>query len=259
MVPRDKTEQAFQRFLELPNYSAQPDRAHATQASPRFEIRTLQATTSGDPDRVDLAAVVDLSQNNERIRRANPALTPPKREALYTLWFQGNRNVFALLERIPPDPNGVSIVGNTTILPLGQQTMDRISRAEQAVTHLRDTDIFGSSAHSDALLFDTWVLHFDYQNMNRHFGYGNALVLKHLSMLWDPASQQALRLYAEPDTRSMLEMLPRLGFQVQGETQAREPLLAFEYPPTGPSNLENVVQRRYIRDVVEKVRQCRSC
>jgi hypothetical protein len=254
----DKTEQAFQRFLELPKYSGQPDRVHATQASPRFEIRTMRATASGDPHKEDLAAVVYLSENNKRIRRANPDLTPARREALYTLWFQGNRDVFALLERIPPDPEGVSIIGNTTILPLEQQTMDRLSRAELAVIHLRDTDICGSRAHFDVLLFDSWVMHFDYQGINRHSGYGNALVLKHLSMFWDLTSQPALRLYAEPDTRSMLDMLPRLGFREQGETQAREPLFAFEYPPTGPSDLENVLQRRYIREVVEQVQQCRS-
>lgn len=92
----------------------------------------------------------------------------------------------------------------------------------------------------------------------RHFGYGNALVLKHLSMFWDPSANQALRLYAEPDAKAMLHLLPRFGFRQHSTTQIGEPLLLFEYPPSQAPSLEEVAQRRYVREVVEKIRQCRS-
>jgi len=262
---RDQTKQSFERFLSLPDYTAQPNRAHATQQYPRFEIRTVRATPLGDPDESDLAAIVYLSHDNPRIRRANPDLTPEKREGLYTLWFQSNAMSFALLERIPPDANGVSIIGNTAILPLLQKTMDRISQQELAVINLRPEDICGAGETHEVLLLDTWVLHPDYQDSEwlgwlrkRHFGYGNALVLKHISMFWNPGGRQALRLYAEPDAQSMLRLLPRLGFHQHSTTQIGEPLLLLEYPPSGRPSPEDAVKRRYIREVVEKVRVCRS-
>src|SRR5437660_11458542 len=102
---RDRTRESFGRFLDLPDYAMQASRYAATTENLRFECRLMRADPAGFPNSADLEAVACLSDDNRRIRGANPELTKLKRKNLYTLWFRANPQCFLLLERIPKDEN----------------------------------------------------------------------------------------------------------------------------------------------------------
>ncbi len=256
---------AFSRFLDLPDFSAQPN--HGSAEKPRFDFRFVRSTASGEPDDSDLQSLVDLSHYNAHIRRANPDLTRDERAGLYSLWFRRNPRTFLFLERAPPDRNGIAVVGNTAILALKQGIFNRVRAGHIAVRNLGVEDICKPDESFDVLLFDTWVIHSDYQDFDRgifrrrsekwsHRGYGNGLVLRHLALFWNPVDASSLRLVVEPDAASVRGILERLGFETWGQTIIGEPLLGMSFPPTGSGTPANELPRRYIRDVVKKMQHC---
>jgi hypothetical protein len=260
---RDRTRESFGRFLNIPDYAMQPSRAAATNEKPRFEYRLMHADPAGFPNSADMEAIACLSDDNSAFVGQIQKLTKPKRKNLYTLWFRANRQCFLMLERIPSDENGVAIVGSTIILPLTIGTFNRIKEGQLAVTDLRKEDICDSRLSHDVLLFDTWVLHNDYQEprffaRKRHYGFGNAMVLKHVSMFLNAESEPSLTLYAEPDSVSMRDILLQIGFQARGETKIGEPLLELIYPSTGDETVDNMGCRQQIESLITHIDQVRS-
>ena len=258
-------QKTFRRFLDLPDFRSQAPAAAASEAKPRFDFRVIRPTPSGNPEDADLWSVVNLSDRNDHIRRANLDLMPDSRAGLYSIWFRGNPRTFLLLERSPPDKNGVAIIGNTIILPLKQPIFARIEAGQLPVTALQQDDMCGMGQDFDILLFDTWVMHDDYQDIESrffrritHFGYGNALTLRHLAVFWNPATKPSLRLAVEPDSQSIMTMLRRIGFATKGQTKIKKPLLELVFPPQGPDTPDNALVRTYVRETVRKIEECSS-
>jgi hypothetical protein len=263
-VARQK-EEAFGRFLKLPNHQAQAGRSPTLEA-PNFMFRLIRESAPGKPNIDDLWAAVDLSQHNRRIRLANPDMTREVRFGLYALWHGANPNSILLLERIPPDENKVSIIGSTIILPLRQSDFSLIENGGLPVVKLGQDQICGAGEAFDVLLFDTWVIHNDYQDFDpklfrrpkKHHGYGNVLPLRHLALFWEPSENTPLRVYAEPDSVSMHSLLERLGFVVKSRTAIGQPLLHIHYPLHGKATAENMLDRVHWRAVVAKIEECAS-
>jgi hypothetical protein len=263
MIMRDRVRESFGRFLNLPDFATQPGSASGTNQKPRFDYRLMRSDGAGFPDSADLEAVASLSDDNRRIRRANPELTKLMRKNLYALWYRANPQCFCLLERVPKDENQVSIIGNTIVLPLTAGTFSRIQEGQLAVVDLRKEDICPIGQKHDVLLFDTWILHNDYQEprifaRKRHYGFGNYMVLKHLSMFTDVGSKPTFTVYVEPDSNSMLDMLLQMGFAASGHTKISEPLLKLAYPFSDDETIENVAQRQQIESLVALIGQARN-
>jgi len=263
---RNATYESFGRFLEQPSLVEQPSREKATLRNPRFEFRLMGKDALGYPDKADLEAVVCLSHNAPRIRRANLDTLPPDlRRALYTEWFLGNPYTFGLLERFPADENGNTIIGNTAILPLRRNTIQRVADGALPVISLTDTDLCTKDDY-EVLLLDTWVLHTDHQGKSSwlgkhketHRGFGNGLVLRHVAEYWTPSSGKPLKLYAEADTVSMRSTLIRLGFREIGVTQIKMPFLVLNYPPEEPRTLNNVLQQQSLHEAVRSLEAWRE-
>jgi hypothetical protein len=259
-------EKSFNRFLKLPDPTAQPNPTAAADNAPHFRFRLIRESVPGTPNIDDLWAVVYLSHNNNRIRRANPKITPEIRFGLYGLWYESNRNSILLLERIPADKHGISIIGSTVILPLQQANFSLIESGGLPVVKLDQDRICGAGKAFDVLLFDTWVMHEDYQDFERsffsgwkkHHGYGNLLPLRHLAMFWRPSEKTPLRVYAEPDSISMNRLLDRIGFASASKTAIGQPLLQMRYPLHGKSTAEAMLDRVRTDLVVRKIEQCAS-
>ena len=255
---RNATYESFGRFLEHPSLIEQPLRTEATLHTPRFEFRLMGRDALGYPNKEDLDAVVCLSHDAPRIRRANLDTLPPNlRRALYTAWFLANPCTFGLLERFPPDEKGNTIIGNTAILPLRRSTIQRIADGDLPVISLTDTD-FCTKENYEVLLLDTWVLHIDHQSKSSwlgkhketHRGFGNGLVLRHVAEYWTPSAGKPLKLYAEADTVSMKSTLLRIGFREAGLTQIQMPFLVLSYTPEEPRTLHNVLQQQFLHEAV---------
>ena len=157
---------------------------------------------------------------------------------------------FLLLERIPKDANEVAILGNTIILPLTGDIFNRIKEGQLTVIDLRKADICRPdrrTRYCDSIPgFCTTI----YQGLSflarkRNCGFGNAMVLKHLSMFTKPGSTPKFTLcrarfakyagYAASDR-----------IRGEGQTKIREPLLELVFPFTGGETIENIGQRQQV-------------
>jgi hypothetical protein len=265
---------SFDRFLNLPRFDHVSHGPIPTQDKPIFLVRPIRTLPNGQPHQGDLDAVVRLSHFDRKIG-ASTDLTLETRERLYRTWFSMSPLAFALLERVPADRNGVSIIGNTAILPLSTVAMERVLRKELEVICLGSND-FASPSEQAHLLLDTWVLHNDYKwgqesdpilparfHRYHHFGFGNVLVLKHLGVMWN--QHLPLQLYIEPDATSMLTLVPRLGFSQTGSKSAKKgtirPFLVLHFPPlpqTGPPSARQVLQQSLIAQVIDRIRHYRA-
>jgi len=256
---RDKIKHSFNKFLTLPSYTNQ--KSNDPPNNVIFRYRPIRTTLLGQPDDEDLEKITYLSHSEPKIRKANPHLIPDLRRNLYTSWFKSNPNTFLLLERIPPDNKGVSIIGNTIILPLSKKIFWKLYNKEIAVIDLREEDICPLNQAFEVLLFDTWVLHSDHQDYpsrKKHFSYGYGLVLKHISMFWYPSKNQSLTMYAEPDSEALCELLKCLSFKEIASTKIGELLFEIQYPPNTPVNIDNATQRKYLDEVVKNIEECKS-
>jgi hypothetical protein len=253
-------EKSFRRFLSVPDPTAQF--AAATVDAPHFRLRLVREGTPGMPSEHDLWPVVYLSHNNEKIRRANFDVDEAMRFGLYAEWYRSNPNTIMVLERIPPDRSGISIVGSTIILPLRQAEFSLIESGALPVVKLGNR-ICGPGEPFDVLLFDTWVLHDDYQDIERryfskkHYGYGNLLALRHLALFWT-TKKKTLWLYAEPDNPHMIDLLQRICFERKSTTAIGEPLLEMQYPPQGNVTAANILDRMRLEQLAAKVDECAS-
>ena len=257
---------SYERFSEPPSY-INPPADSATQERPRFVVRPMRAGVNGYPAKEDLWAVVELSQRDRYIRGSSD-LTLTTRASLYTSWFKMFPHSFALLERIPADQNGTSIIGNTAILPLKPDIMDRVARGTLKVVELEACD-FAVSAADRILLFDTWVLHGDYKlgqcedadapgelQSCQHHGFGNALTLKHLGILWEPGTH--LQLYVEPSAEAMERLMTRLRFASAAKSELTKKLLLLDYDPDEPLTRHNALHHKLTEDVIASLQQYRS-
>ena len=265
---------SFDRFINLPRFDHVSHGPAPTQDKPIFLVRPIRTVGSGQPDQADLDAVVRLSHFDRKIGSSTD-LTLETREQLYRTWFSMSPLAFALLERIPADCNGVSIIGNTAILPLLTVAMERVLKKEIEVICLGRND-FASRGEEAHLLLDTWVLHNDYKwgqesdpilparfHRYHHFGFGNVLVLKHLGVMWN--QHLPLQLYIEPDATSMLTLVPRLGFSQARPRSAKKgtirPFLVLHFPPapqTDPPSARQALQHSLIAQVIDRIRQYRG-
>ncbi|MGD0547616.1 MAG: hypothetical protein ABR991_07275 [Terracidiphilus sp.] len=245
---------SLERFIDCPSFQNQPVKDQATDENPRFELRFVRAKdgTIDEPNEEDIQAVAHLSHVNDRIRLANPDLTLDGRIKLYTNWYRGNRKVFGLLERFPADRFGMSIIANTTILPLPMRTFESIRDGSAPVISLKPWQF--SKRGFGCLLLDTWVVHKMHQRMpgllgsprNGHKGFADLLLLRHIADFWTPPqtkgkNRKRLIVFAEPDSASMKAALPKWGFENVGVTHINEPLYRLEYPPQGKSSQDRVV------------------
>jgi hypothetical protein len=258
-------EEAFKRFLGVPDPQLQGARSAATVGAPHFVLRLIRRNANGKPNLDDLWAVAYLSHHNKRIRLANPDMTPEMRLGVYGIWYEANPNSILMLERIPADENGISIIGSSIILPLKQDLFSLIESGGLPVVKLGDR-ICRAGADFDVLLFDTWVMHEDYQDFDgrlfggpkKHHGHGNALPLRHLALFWKPSDRRPLRVYAEPDSDSMNRLLDRICFQRKAQTAIGQPLLEIQYPPPGPATAETLLDRLRLEEVAAKIEACAS-
>lgn len=255
---------SFERFSAVPKYVNPAANSDATQQKPRFVVRPMRAQSNGFPIEEDLWAVVELSQRDKYIRRSSD-LTALNRASLYTEWFKMCPLAFALLERIPADRNGASIIGNTAILPLRQGSMDRVADGDLKVISLQEIDL-STSASDRVLLFDTWVMHGDYKwgqcedsvipgrfRSCQHHGFGNVLTLKHLGVFWEPG--ESMKLYVEPSAKAMDRLMSRLGFSSAARSELTKKLLLLDYDPNAPLTRHNALRRKLTEDVISSLKK----
>ena len=237
-----RLEKSLRRFLAPPK----------VRAEPAFVLRRLRRSPEGRHD--DLGDVVELSHCNKRIQLAND-LTWEQRYALYDKWSAANPDTILVLERQPRDAGGVAIIGCSIVLPLRADDFDLIERAAMAVVNLSGRQICKPGEAFDVLLFDTWIMHFDYQDYighlwpPRHLGWANVLPLRHIALLWDLS--RPVLLVAEPDSKSMQTLLQRISFAQRAKSAIGEPLLSIALPPSGDGPLGTAAA-----SLLSRLREC---
>jgi hypothetical protein len=202
----------------------------------------------------DLGPFVNLSDSEPVIVGANPGLKGKEREELYDRWCQwtvqneslpwhdpANRvKSFLILDQKQPDtewlPIGVSILLPLTIdgvrnLHLNQDKV--ISKHGNAAT-LTSGDLARGS--STMLLLDTWIIR-QRPSANaketlrfRHYGWGIALLLRHLAEFWDPDSSAEFTFLCEPDNPKVGAVLTDLGFFEERRNATSGNLFILQYP-----------------------------
>jgi hypothetical protein len=242
----------FSYFLKIPNFNLQPSGIAATRDLPRFVFRQMRRLPTGAPEPDDLNSVAVLSHDNLKLMlphiraqlKGENVFSIKDREELYSSWFSQNPGTFLLLERRPPDRHKVDIIANTAILPLRNRVFKQIQRNEKFVIKLHGQDICAPGVKYDVLLFDTWVMHEDYQDYHfsrsmfkrwrgeKHGGFGQALTLRHLAMFWNPdlRNTKTIKIYAELDSEPLIKLIGPLGFTAIGNTATDAPLMELKYP-----------------------------
>lgn len=258
---------SYARFSAIPAYENPSTEPAATQERPRYVVRPMRSESNGYPVDTDLWAVAELSQRDKYIRRSS-SLKLTERAGLYTEWFRMFPLAFAVLERFPADRNGVTIIGNTAILPIRRGSMERVAAGTLEVINLESCDL-ATSPSDRILLFDTWVLHGDYKwgqcqdpllpqkyYSCQHHGFGNVLTLKHLGVFWESGDE--LELYVEPSAPAMDRLMSRLSFNRINKSEKTKTLRLLKYLPNEPLTRHNALQHKLTEEVIRSLETYRS-
>jgi hypothetical protein len=233
-------------FLRLPDYD--PERSYSQY---RFRRIRVEKDIGGldMPNEDDMSAFVNLSHLS--LSEAHPALSEEERRELYSRWWKCNQDAFLILEK--RDLSGVyHIISVSIILPLSSDGHRDLQDGITPVLKLKRGDIVKTHSRSKHLLVDTWIVH----PAHRHAftGYEYALVMKHLSMFWNPELQKEMTILIEPDVRSIHKLARLCRFHGPSKTADGGSLYYFHFPyDYADERLESILQ-----EIQRTISKCRS-
>ena len=202
-IPKEaRRRHVLDAFLQLPDYLGQ---LGATDADVQYRISRAMGRELPNGRLAPNANVLDpfVSLSDEALGDAHPDLGTDARRDLYERWWSRNSDCFLTLERrdgaLAWRPVAVSI-----ILPLTESGRDALEEGIASVLKLRRDDITERGAPTNSLLIDTFIIHRSERRLSGRYPY--ALLLKHLSLFWDPTAQPDMSIILEPDVRSVRKL-----------------------------------------------------
>jgi len=215
-VPRGV--RVWRLFSSLPNYPKQ----FAPGASRLVTYRFVSARSDED-----LAEFVSLSEAAADIH----AMENTRRLNLYRRWYGINAQSFLLLQRQELG-RASQTIGCSIVLPLTPDGQDGLRAGRRAVIDLglegQGKDIAGAGETAQCFLVDTWIVRDEFKTKHDHYGY--ALLLKHLSLFWNPELRTRVVLLVEPDNPEIYKLLYRSGFLGPRKTASGSDLYELIYP-----------------------------
>jgi hypothetical protein len=229
-----------------------PDYLHQSFSAPYFRIRRVARDSADEtrPDADDLEVFVAFSDEEPAIRGAHLELTPDKRYGLYELWWQRNRDSLLMIQRFLPDAK-IETIGVSIVLPLTELAAQEFSSGAVETLQLSHYHLLPSEGRTNQLLIDTWILARKLRGSAKR--YAHALLLKHVSLFWDPSTEPEVTLYAEPDQRKMAVAMTALGFL---KVRASGPFGLFRL--RFPKDLYPRPLANELRAMAQVVQTCRS-
>jgi hypothetical protein len=235
-------------FRQLPDGPGQV--GTGSNLVPIYRFLAVGAATGQDER---LQHFVRLSESSTEIAGAHPELDSNKRLELYRNWWLWNRDSFMLLEE---DRGGgaTEVICGTIILPLTPAAHKALKAGEITVLNLQQNHVWRADAKSKPhqLLLDTWVLPKRYRAKHGH--WADALVLRHLSMFWNPDEQKTMTLLVEPDNPKITRAVGRLGFVGSWTTSSGSELYELRYP----RDVVGSQRRDLLAKVLGNLRVCRT-
>jgi len=218
---------------------------------PVCRFLTVRNTATGPDEK--LQHFVRLSESSTEIAGAHPDLDSNKRLELYRNWWLWNRASFLLLEE-DRGAGGKEVICGTITLPLTSAGYKALKAGEISVLDLRQHHVWRADARSKPhhLLLDSWVLPRKYRAKHGHWAV--ALVLRHLSMFWNPDEQKTMTLLVEPDNPKITRAVRRLGFMGSWTTASGTELYELRYP----RDVVSRNQRDLLAEIVGNLRVCRT-
>ncbi|HVS36331.1 MAG TPA: hypothetical protein VMS17_12245 [Gemmataceae bacterium] len=226
--PREPTRRRhlLELFLTIPDY-----RRHLQSARfPRYRYRRIRAERTADnrevPIEADLVPFVEFS--HDALHAAHPDLTKEERRELYEGWWQCNHDSFLFLEKKRNEGARPEVIAVSIILPLSDGGHKHLRDGVVAVIKLRGQDIEKTAGASKHLLIDTWIIAKSHRR--KHDPFVLALVLKHLSLFWNPQETPEMTLLIEPDVRSVRTFLAKSFFSGPTKTADKGDLYWRHFP-----------------------------
>jgi hypothetical protein len=204
--------------------------------------------------RADLEPFVSLSDTEGAITEVNPGLMGEERWTLYERWCQwtardesrswhdpeNHVSTFMILDQKQNDETWLPIAV-TILLPLtvdGARHLRLVRKGDPSPSERRNAATFLagdlSQGPSNLLLVDTWIVRRQATEKvitrYRHYGWANALLLRHISVFWDPDSSVEFKFYCEPDNPKIALMLNDLRFEEKNRNAASGNLFILRYP-----------------------------
>ncbi|HEV2693354.1 MAG TPA: hypothetical protein VG347_10710 [Verrucomicrobiae bacterium] len=199
---------------------------------PRFspyKLRLLgsEKTSAGwmVPNEFEMEAFVDFG--HRALEEAHPTLSRDERRKTYQRWWECQSNSFLLLEKLESDGKR-RVIAVSIILPLTELGHKLLRDGERRVLDLGSAEIDCTTRGSKHLLIDTWILRPAYRR--RYTGFEYALILKHLSIFWDPSQQNEVTVLVEPDASSIRTLARLSNFHGPSRTKDGGQLYAYHFP-----------------------------
>jgi hypothetical protein len=227
LPPSARRRHVLDCFLQLPPGIFDP--LSSDRAAPRYRFRKVRVEYDARgldvPNESDLGEFVTLSQAS--LSAAHMDLDLEHRRDVYDRWWKRNHDSFLLLERqVAPHPWQVAAL--SIVLPLTEPGFDDLEDGVTPVLGLKRGDIAGLAEPSKHLLVDTWIKE-DSERWKANV-YPCTLVLKHLSLFWDPAHQKEMTIVLEPDVRSVRKLATICRFHGPTRTADGGSLFSFHFP-----------------------------
>jgi hypothetical protein len=208
-------------------------------ADPRYGIRFMRHDAAADgrlvPNDVDLGMFVEFG--DRALGGAHPEMGAGERRALYVAWWTRRRDAFLILERLEGDGRR-RVIAVSIVLPLGERGRSALCDGHIPVSKLGDAEIASNTDDSRCLLLDTLIVPLAYRH--RFSGYAFGLVLKHLSLFWDPREmdpttkgERQMTILVEPDVESVARLARLSGFSGPRITPDKGRMYSISFPDPG--------------------------